>query len=99
MLNNQTTIHVTLIRGRKGSAVGNPTIWFAPAENPRPPGCKKLVNFDTHYRIRAGQSGLNFSRAYRVVVETVETVLPSFYLYIAHDLNRGLCKLPEKKWF
>jgi hypothetical protein len=47
----------------------------------------------------AGQSGLNFFRAYRVVVETVETVLSSFYLYIAHDLNRGLCKLPEKNGF
>jgi hypothetical protein len=34
-----------------------------------------------------------------VVVETVETVLPSFYLYIAHDLNRGLCKLPAKNGF
>jgi mRNA interferase RelE/StbE len=22
------------------------------AENPRPAGCKKLVNFDSHYRIR-----------------------------------------------
>jgi len=46
-----------------------------------------------------GQSGLNFFRAYRVVVETVETVLSSFYLYIAPDLNRGLCKLPEKNGF
>jgi hypothetical protein len=32
-------------------------------------------------------------------VETVETVLSSFYLYIAHDLNRGLCKLPAKNGF
>ena len=30
-------------------------------------------------------------------METVETVLSGFYLYIAHDLNRGLCKLPAKK--
>jgi len=34
-----------------------------------------------------------------VVVETVETVLSGFYLYIAHDLNRRLCKLPEKNGF
>jgi hypothetical protein len=32
-------------------------------------------------------------------VETVETVLSSFYLYIAHDLNRGLCKLQAKNGF
>ena len=25
------------------------------AENPRPVGCKKLVNFDNHYRIRVGE--------------------------------------------
>jgi hypothetical protein len=51
------------------------------------------------YHKQPGQSGLNFFRAYRVVVETVETVLSGFYLYIAHDLNRGLCKLPEKNGF
>jgi hypothetical protein len=32
-------------------------------------------------------------------VETVETVLSGFYLYIAHDLNRGLCKLQAKNGF
>ena len=43
--------------------------------------------------------GSNFFRARGVVVETVETVLSSFYLYIAHDLNRGLCKLSAKNGF
>jgi mRNA interferase RelE/StbE len=37
------------------------------AENPRPPGCKKLVNFDNHYRIRVGD--------YRVIYKIYDNEL------------------------
>ena len=35
------------------------------AENPRPTGCKKLVNFNNHYRVRVGE--------YRVIYKIFDT--------------------------
>jgi hypothetical protein len=43
--------------------------------------------------------GSDFFSPSQAAMETVETVLPGFYLHIAHDLNRGLCESNAKNGF
>jgi mRNA interferase RelE/StbE len=43
------------------------------AENPRPAGCKKLINFDNHYRIREGVYRIIYGISDRqLIVEVVK---------------------------
>ena len=49
------------------------------AENPRPSGCKKLVNFDNHYRIRVGQ--------YRCIYKIVDQELFVEVVKVGHRKN------------
>ena len=46
------------------------------AENPRPSGCKKLVNFDNHYRIRVGE--------YRCIYKIIDNELIVDVIKVAH---------------
>ena len=46
------------------------------ADNPRPPGCKKLVNFDNHYRIRVGE--------YRCIYKIIDNQLIVDVIKVAH---------------
>lgn len=46
------------------------------AANPRPPGCVKLVGFDSEYRIRVGD--------YRIIYQINDNVLVILVLEIGH---------------
>jgi mRNA interferase RelE/StbE len=49
------------------------------AENPHPPGCKKLQGFENLYRISSGN--------YRIVYTIREKILVVFVVRIAHRKN------------